>query len=66
MNDKIQYTGVYYNKKQKKYRATFTHKGETHESGFADTPREAAKLRDITIIKVGGPLKKLQVLTVKK
>lgn len=65
MNDKIEYEGVYYNKKQKKYRATFTFKGKTHESGFADTAREAARLRDITIIRLGGPLRKLQILKAK-
>lgn len=66
MNDKIDYHGVSFSKRYKKFKSTFTYKGVTHECGSSDDPREAARLRDITIIRLAAPLDKLQVLKPKE
>jgi hypothetical protein len=66
MNNKNDYQGVYYSKRYKKFRATFTYKGVTHECGLSDDPREAARLRDITILRLGAPLERLQILKPKE
>lgn len=66
MNDKIDYQGVSFSKRHKRFKSTFTYKGVTHECGSSDDPREAARLRDITIIRLGAPLNKLQVLKPKE
>lgn len=66
MNDKIIYEGVNFHKQSKKFKSTFTYKGVRHDCGNSDDPREAARLRDITILRLKGPLKKLQILKPKK
>lgn len=66
MNDKIKYQGVSFSKRYGKFRATFTYKGKTHECGSSDDPREAARLRDITILRIGAPKDKLQILKPKE
>jgi hypothetical protein len=66
MNDKIKYEGVSFNKRYRKYRASITYKGITHECGLSDDPREAARLRDITILRIGAPKNKLQILKPKE
>jgi|LakMenE01Jun11ns_1017448.scaffolds.fasta_scaffold9007468_2 hypothetical protein len=66
MNNKNEYQGVHYNKRYKKFRATFTYKNVTHECGLSDDPREAARLRDITILRLGASKDKLQILKPKE
>jgi hypothetical protein len=66
MNNKNDYQGVHYSKRYKKFRATFTHKNVTHECGLSDDPREAARLRDITILRLGASKDKLQILKPKE
>jgi hypothetical protein len=66
MHNKTDYQGVNFSKRNKKFKATVTYKGVTHECGSSDDPREAARLRDITIIRLGAPLNKLQVLKPKE
>jgi hypothetical protein len=63
---KNEYEGVSYDKRSEKFRATLTHKGVTYECGLSSIPREAARLRDLTIIRVGAPIGKLQILKPKK
>jgi len=60
------YDGVAFHKRSGKFRATLTFKGKTYPCGKSDDPREAARLRDITIIRVGAPLSKLQILKPKE
>tara|TARA_R110000868_G_scaffold25403_2_gene99103 strand:- start:534 stop:743 length:210 start_codon:yes stop_codon:yes gene_type:complete len=66
MNDKTDYQGVSFSKRDRKFKSTFTYKGITHECGTSNNPREAARLRDITILRLGAPQEKLQVLKPKK
>jgi hypothetical protein len=66
MNNKNDYQGVHYSKRYKKFRATFTYKNVTHECGLSDDPREAARLRDITILRLGASKDKLQILKPKE
>jgi hypothetical protein len=66
MNDKIKYEGVSFSKRYGKFRSSITYKGITYECGLSDDPREAARLRDITIIRLGITKKKLQVLKPKE
>jgi hypothetical protein len=66
MNNKNEYQGVHYSKRYKKFRATFTYKNVTHECGLSDDPREAARLRDITILRLGASKDKLQILKPKE
>jgi hypothetical protein len=65
MNDKIKYEGVVFNKRYGKFKSSITYKRITYECGSSDDPREAARLRDITILRLGAP-KKLQVLKPKE
>jgi hypothetical protein len=66
MNNKNDYQGVSFSKRYKKFKATFTYKGITHECGLSDDPREAARLRDITILRLGASKNKLQILKPKE
>jgi len=66
MKHVTKYQGVSFSKRYKKFRSTFTYKGITYECGLSENPREAARLRDITIIRIGAPQEKLQILKLKK
>lgn len=66
MNDKRKYEGVHFHRRSGMFKATFTMNGQRYDCGYSTIPREAARLRDLTIIRVGGPLKKLQILTPKE
>jgi hypothetical protein len=59
---KTQYTGVVFNETLKKYVSTIKHENKVIRCGVADTAKDAAVLRDIQIIKLNLPYKKLQVL----
>lgn len=56
-----EYKGVSYKKNQRKWAASLSWKGEQISCGSWETPLEAAKERDRTILRLGLPLKKLQV-----
>jgi hypothetical protein len=66
MNDKIKYEGVSFSKRYGKFRSAITYKGITYECGLSHDPREAARLRDITILRIGAPKSKLQILKPKE
>jgi hypothetical protein len=59
---KSNYIGVYYSKKFKKFCSNVTFNGVTYNCGTSSDPREAARLRDLKIIKIGAPVKSLQIL----
>jgi hypothetical protein len=59
---KSKYTGVFYHKKFKKFYSHVTFKGIVYNCGFSDSAQHAAKLRDLTIIRIGAPMSSLQIL----
>jgi len=59
---KSKYTGVFWHRQSQKWEANFQFKGIKHSCGFWDDEIAAARARDRTIIRVGGDLRKLQVL----
>lgn len=59
---KSKYIGVLWNARYQKWEASFQHNGTIYQCGFWDDEISAARARDLTIIRVGGDFKKLQVL----
>lgn len=57
-----EYIGVRWKGDRSKFVSTLSLHGEVLYCGASHDPREAAKLRDLAIIKYGLPLEKLQVL----
>lgn len=55
------YTGVSWHSETQKWRSTVSFKGVKHECGYYDTEREAAKGRDMKIVKFDMK-KPLQIL----
>jgi hypothetical protein len=62
MGAKSIYTGVRYDGKTTKFTAEIQHNGNRYFCGRADNALAAAKLRDMTIIRLNLPKEKLQVL----
>jgi len=61
-----EYTGVRYKLSQRKWVASLSYKGSDVSCGSWDTEREAVISRDKTILRLGLPIKKLQILKPKK
>ena len=57
-----EYISVRWRNDAQRFVSTICYNGEVITCGSSRDPREAAKLRDLHIIKYGLPLEKLQVL----
>lgn len=62
MGRKTNYTGVKFSTRAGSYCASISHKGETINCGSSKDEREAARLRDLVILRMNLPQSKLQVL----
>ena len=59
---KSKYNGVIWKARYQKREASYQLNGIIHQCGFWDDEISAVRARDKTIIRVGGDLKKLQIL----
>lgn len=50
---KSEYKGVRHDIKTNKWRSTVTENNRTHECGYYETDRQAAKARDLRIVTLG-------------
>ena len=60
---KSKYKGVSFDRFIGKFYSCITHDGTTYPGGYHVSDREAAKLRDLAIIRHNLPLEKLQILS---